>query len=163
MEAGLFYQRFDIEGEPATVGSRWKLYLKGFELFADARGLIIVDGSDDHKQQRLALLLHSAGPEVQRVFDTFPATVKDNKKGYAAAIKALNDHFVPTVNIPFQRNLFREMQQDGTETVAQFVIRLREVGQHCNYGDLDDQIRDQIVQKCRSVKIKRKQTGETQH
>ena len=156
MEAGLFYQRFDIEGEPATVGSRWKLYLKGFELFADARGLIIVDGSDDHKQQRLALLLHSAGPEVQRVFDTFPATVKDNKKGYAAAIKALNDHFVPTVNIPFQRNLFREMQQDGTETVAQFVIRLREVGQHCNYGDLDDQIRDQIVQKCRSVKIKRK-------
>ena len=152
---GCFYERFNVEGEPATVGNRWKIYLKGFELFADARGLIIEDDKDDNKRQRLALLLHSAGPEVQRVFDTFPAAVKDDKKGYTAAITALNADFVPTVNVPFQRNLFHDMAQGAAETVAQFATRLREVGQYCAYNDLDDQIRDQIVQKCRSLKIKR--------
>ena len=47
------------------------------------------------------------------------------------------------------------MAQNAGKTAAQFATCLHEVGQHCAYQNLDDQIRDQIVQKCKSLKIKR--------
>ena len=126
MEYSLFYSKFDVEGEPATIGSRWEHYMKGFELFADARGLIIEEDKDANKQQRLALLLHSAGAEVQKIFDTFPTTIVSNKKGYTEAVNQLNEYFIPKVNVPFQRNVFREMEQNSNETVRQFATRLRQ-------------------------------------
>ena len=47
-------------------------------------------------------------------------------------------------------------QQDG-ETVAQFVKRLKQVVKDCDYGDQsDNQIRDQVFQRCKSHALKRK-------
>ena len=147
MEFAMVYERFDVEGEPATVGSRWKFWLKGFDLYADAKGLIVTEGATTNKQQRRALLLHSAGPQVQKIFNTFADTVTNDAVNYSGAVKALNDNFIPQVNSTFQRNVFREMVQSSSETVRQFATRLRQAGEHCKYTDLDEQIRDQIVQK----------------
>ena len=47
-------------------------------------------------------------------------------------------------------------QQDG-ETVAQFVTRLKQVVKDFDYGDQsDNQIRDQVVQRCKSHALRRK-------
>ena len=62
---------FDVNGDPSTAGNRWKLWLRSFNLYADSKGFIITDGSDENKQQRRALLLHEAGEGVQAIFNTF--------------------------------------------------------------------------------------------
>ena len=47
-------------------------------------------------------------------------------------------------------------QQDG-ETVSQFVTRLKQVVKDCDYGDQsDNQIRDKVVQRCKSHALRRK-------
>ena len=47
-------------------------------------------------------------------------------------------------------------QQDG-ETVAQFVTRLRQVVKDCDYGNqAENQIRDQVVQRCKSHELRKK-------
>ena len=47
-------------------------------------------------------------------------------------------------------------QQDG-ETVAQFVTRLKKVVKDFDYGDQsDNQIRDQVAQRCKSHALRRK-------
>ena len=47
-------------------------------------------------------------------------------------------------------------QQDG-ETVAQFFTRLRQVVKDCDYGDqAENQIRDQVVQRCKSHELRKK-------
>ena len=52
--------------------------------------------------------------------------------------------------------MFFEEQQDG-ETVAQFVTRLKQEVKDCDYGDhSDNQIRDQVVQRCKSHALRRK-------
>ena len=100
-------------------------------MFADSKGLIINESSNANKVQKRALLLHTAGEEIQKIFETLPdtGTAKDYKKA-----KQLN----PT----FQNHVFRSMEQLENETVAQFVMRLRHVAKDCDYGEqTDNQIR----------------------
>ena len=146
---------FDVFGDQTSVGSRWQRWLKSFELFADSKGLIINESSNANKVQRRALLLHTAGEEVQKIFETLPDT--GTAKDYKKAETALNEYFIPQVNTTFQNHVFRSMEQMENETVAQFVMRLRHVAKDCDYGEqTDNQIRDQVVHKCKSDSLRRK-------
>ena len=141
--------------DPSSVGTEWKRWLRSFQLYADGKGLIIVPDKDDNKVQRRALLLHCAGSDVQDIFDVLPNT--GNAKEYQKAEDALTAHFVTQINIPYERHLFREMVQEENETVDQYAVRLRRKAQQCDYGDqMEAQIRDQIVSKCRSNELRRK-------
>ena len=146
---------FDPHGDPSNVGRRWQRWIKSFTLYADSKGLIIQADKDDNKVQRRALLLHSAGEDVQEIFETLADT--GGIKDYAKAEKALNDYFIPKVNSTYQNHVFRSMEQHDGETVAQFVTRLRRVVKDCDYGEqAENQIRDQVVQRCKSHDLRRK-------
>lgn len=147
---------FDCYSDPATLGPRWTRWLMSFELFADGKGLIIGDDTEDAvKQRRRALLLHHAGPDTQDIFSTLNNT--GDVKDYDAAVAALNRYFVPQVNATFARQTFHKISQNTGETVQQFATRLRRAAKDCNFGgDTDDQIRDAIVSKCTSSYIRRR-------
>ena len=49
-------------------------------------------------------------------------------------------------------------QQDGG-TVDQFIARSTKQAQNCNFNDLDVDIRDQVIDKCRSLVLRRKLLG----
>ena len=146
---------FDPHGEPSGVGMRWQRWLKSFSVYADSKGLLIAADKADNKVQRRALLLHSAGEAVQEIFETLADT--GEAKDYEKPVKALNDYFIPKVNSTYQNHLFRSMEQQDGETVAQFVTRLRQVVKDCDYGDqAENQIRDQVVQRCKSHELRKK-------
>ena len=146
---------FDPHGDPSCVGRRWQRWMKSFSLYADSKGLIIQADKDDNKVQRRALLLHSAGEDVQEIFEALADT--GGIKDYAKAEKALNDYFIPKVNSTYQNHVFRSMEQHDGETVAQFLTRLRQVVKDCDYGEqAENQIRDQLVQRCKSHELRRK-------
>ena len=153
---------FDPHGEPSSVGRRWQRWLKSFSVYADSKGLLIQVDKADNKIQRRALLLHSAGEAVQEIFETLPDT--GEAKDYEKAVKALNDYFIPKVNSTYQNHLFRSMEQENGETVAQFVTRLRHVVKDCDYGDqADNQIRDQVLQRCKSHELRKKLLEKGEH
>ncbi|XP_022777877.1 uncharacterized protein LOC111319348, partial [Stylophora pistillata] len=153
---------FDPHGEPSSVGRRWQRWLKSFSVYADSKGLLIQVDKADNKIQRRALLLHSAGEAVQEIFETLPDT--GEAKDYEKAVKALNDYFIPKVNSTYQNHLFRSMEQEDGETVAQFVTRLRHVVKDCDYGDqADNQIRDQVLQRCKSHELRKKLLEKGEH
>ena len=69
----------------------------------------------------------------------------------------LDDYFVPKANVPFERHLFRQIVQESEETVDQFVCRLRQRAINCEFGENEnDYIRDQVIDKCYSSKLRRK-------
>ena len=77
---------------------------------------------------------------------------------------ALTRHFVVQVNIPYERHLFREMVQAEGETIDQFAVRLRRKAQQCDYGEqMEAQIRDQIISRCRSEGTDSHITESTRH
>ena len=122
--------------------------------FIEAKGIT----KDAQKQ---ALLLHCAGQDVQDIFvtlsDTGPAP--DGETQYAKSMRLLDAHFLPQVNIPFERHQFRQAKQ-GSETADQFVTRLFQLSENCDFGtSKEEQIRDQLIDKCRSHDLRKKLLG----
>ena len=103
----------------------------------------------------MAQLLHMAGPDVQDIFYTLSDT--GTAKEYKRAVDALNGYFIQEVNPAFARHTFRQMTQETDESVEQFVTRLRQAVEGCDYGaDGDNEIRDQLLCSCKSDYLRRK-------
>ena len=158
--------KFEPFGEPSTLGPRWTRWLSGFELFADGKGLIIehlldtatveaVQRQHTVRQRRRALLLHSAGADVQDIFLTLTET--GDRREYDVAVTALNNYFVPKVNNALARQVFHSINPATGETIQQFATRLKKAALDCAYGaETDNNIRDAILWKCPSTYIKRR-------
>ncbi len=149
---------FNCSGELGPLAVRWDKWVKAFRIYITARGI-------DNVPQKRALLLHCGGPELQELFETLvdpgpaeplaehAADVDDFEK----AIRTLSHYFKPKKNIPYERHRFRKIDQEESETVDQFITKLRLQAEHCVFGDAkDDQIRDQVIDKCRSNVLRRK-------
>ena len=48
------------------------------------------------------------------------------------------------------------MEQQNGEKVNQFVCRLRQKAITCEFTDVDDTIRDQLIEKCQDQRLRRK-------
>ncbi|XP_077983944.1 uncharacterized protein LOC144438677 [Glandiceps talaboti] len=141
-------QAFDIKDDPHSTSQRWKKWRRAFELYLIGKG-ITADA------QKRALLLHTAGLEVQEIY--FTLVGEDTEKEYKDTMKVLNDYFIPKANVPFKRHLFRQIVQSSEETVDKFVCRLRQRATTCDFGEREDEyIRDQLIDKCYSTKLRRR-------
>ena len=155
----LSYQSFDVSGEPASVGSRWEKWLRGFKRFAIAKGI-----KDDVQLKNL--LLVCAGQEVQDLYDGLHSNDSDDNSEeegedegtprFQATVDLLTSHFVPQVNVPFERHLFKQMSPDLGESILKFIARLKARAQNCEFNDIDDQIRDQVIHTVKSDILRRK-------
>lgn len=156
----------DIPGVPifdmsdnTSLSQRWKRWMRCFTFYIDAKGLAV-------DKQKKALLLHSAGPEVQDIFETLadpgvPGGLaegqEDTATDYEKAVRTLDSHFIPTINTPYERHVFRKIAQTEGETMDQYVARLKQQAVNCEFGaGQEEHIRDQIIDKCKSNVLRRK-------
>ena len=79
---------------------------------------------------------------MQDVYHTLPEA-RESVEGETVYTVAMEQ-----VNVPYERRLFRTMAQLPTESVDQFITRLRERAEYCEFGDAkDENIRDQVIEK----------------
>ena len=144
-------QPFSCE-ETSNIGTRWKRWLRSFELYAGGKGVT-------NAEQKKSLLLHSAGVRVQDIFFTLPPEGTQDDTVYEKAVKALNKQFTPQVNTPYERHVFRKMEQNPNETIDQYILRLRLQSETCEFGNeaaINEEIRDQVIECCLSINLKKK-------
>ena len=129
-------------GEAAGIGERWTRWLRSFELYLTGKGITVAE-------RKRALLLHCAGLEVQDIFFTLEEEAAgENETVYDQAKKTLEKYFNPQSNVPYERLLFRNMAQNESETIEQYITRLRQKAVTCNFDKVDEEIRDQVINKC---------------
>ena len=138
---------FDPKGEPNSLSVRWKRWKRAFILYVASKGVT-------NEGQKIALLLHSGGMELQKIYYTLVA--EDTETTFNDCLAALDNYFTPKVNVPFERHVFRQMQQMEGETIDQFVCRLRQKAISCDFANVDEAIRDQIIEKCKDSRLRRK-------
>ena len=78
--------------ETAGISARWERWLRAFELFATGKGVKNVD-------QKKALLLHTAGLNVQDIY--FTLTEEGGSDSYPQAKATLYKYFKPQANVPY--------------------------------------------------------------
>lgn len=157
---------FIFETDDSANASKWKSWVRGFELFAKANKV-----EDD--DEKLNWMLQCAGEKVQSIYYTLPDTVAEAKRGplasgfvpfqtteYFEAILKLQNFFEPKRNTSYERHIFRQMKQTERERIDTFVIRLREQAERCDFeNQLEENIKDQITSGCTSNLLRRKILG----
>ena len=133
---------FSVSSEYTTLGQRWEKGVHSLEFYLAASNIT------DSARKR-AVLLHLAGPEVQDIFLTLTDT-------HETALAKLTEYFTPKKNIPFERHLFRQVSQEPGESIESFATRLRTRAKSCAFENVDKAVRDQIVEKCSSSKLRRR-------
>ena len=138
----------DLSGPAHVVAERWRRWKRSFDLY--------IAGQDiDDATRKHSLLLHYAGMNVQDLFETLtePAQPEDR---YAKTIAMLDGQIKVAKNTPFERHVFRQMCPEANEPIDKFVARLRQQARLCEYSDLDDQLRDQLLDKIAQPGLRRK-------
>lgn len=129
-------------------GPRWEAWLREFGFIMKANKVSEADQVD--------WLLAYGGPDIQRLNEFLPAETTGSTE-YDKLVNRLNAYFKPKVLYVIEHAKLREMCQGSNERMDSFIVRLREQGSRCNYGEkLETVICDQIVAKCRSVKLREK-------
>ena len=134
-------KHFDTIGEPETLEQRWKEYKEDIETYLLASG--VTDGT-----QRRALLLHIGGKGLKEIYLTKPAddrAAAGQKSEYDKAIDIFDAHYKLKKNVPKARQTFMEITPSAGETILNFVTRLQVQAQHCEFQELDAQVRDKVL------------------
>ena len=114
--------------------------------------------------QKNSLLLHTAGIEIQELYETlsYPGSREEFEEDTATDFEktvrtfTLNAYFVTKLHELCERHAFRSMAEQDRETVSQFIARLRKQAQNCYFANPVVDIRDQVIDKCRSLELKKK-------
>lgn len=135
----------DIKSDQSSLSIRWSKWLKTLELYLLATNVT-------NAERKCATLLYLAGPDTQEVYETLTALEnEDGKDAFEICVGRLSAYFTPKRNKTYERHIFRNIVQMESETVDQFCTRLKSQAQFCEFRDqTEDNIKDQIVDKCRS-------------
>ena len=132
-------ESFNPKGEPHSLSQWWKRWKRAFNLYVKGKGV-----SND--AQKRALFLHVAGMDIQELYFTLAADAESAT--FEATVKSSFEtliNFVSTNCAGKWRNRY------------QFVCRLRQRAINCEFGGNEgDYIRDQVIDKCYSSKLRRK-------
>ena len=128
-----------VYGDSTTLGTRWEMWLKRFEMYLTATGLTDAD-------KKKACFLYQIGPDAHAVFKTLKKV--DNSDTYAEAHAKLTKHFITTRSQFSEDQIFRRSSKRGDESVDEFVMRLRQLATHCKYADVDKEILAHFVAHC---------------
>ena len=122
-----------------TTPESWPSWKNRFERF---RSLTKLDHEPEERQ--ISSLLYAMGEESENIFEALPLSESDRKK-WTQVIQTLDNYFQPSINVIHQRTLFEQCVQLPTETVEEFVRRLRLAAKYCQFDKPDERIRDRLV------------------
>lgn len=131
-------------------GPRWRAWKVDLELYLKRNKIV---GED-----RETWMLSLGGPDIQALNLNLPQCSADEAKGkdkYDQLVLRLDSYFLPKTIFIWEHVKFRNMAQKPNERIDSFIVRLRQQGANCKYGDkLDILILDQLVAKARLKEVR---------
>lgn len=113
----------------------WETYAERLELYSLA--------NDIQAGKQAAVLLTKINPETYSLARDLCTPDKTSKKTQLVAL--IKDHLNPEPSEAMERCKFHQAQQAPTESVADIAARLKRLSLHCNFPDVNNAVRDQIV------------------
>ena len=122
-----------------------------------ANYFIAADLSAASGERKIAILLYSMGTTYQGIFSTFTFADANAKKNYNTVLSKFDAHFEPKRLTKLYMKKFDACHQDSGESIGEYVARLRQLAQNCEFGDtLNNQLCKQISTGVRSTDLRNK-------
>ena len=109
----------------------------------------------------VATLLSVMGRDAHEVYKNLDLS-DDAKKDPKEILKGLDNHFVPSKNVIFERYMFNSATQDD-DSIEGYLNRLRKLASTCKFGNLcDELIRDRLVIGVKDNGVRRRMLRESE-
>ncbi|XP_046970586.1 uncharacterized protein LOC124537738 [Vanessa cardui] len=145
-------EKLDLEGDNATIALRWEKWKRSFNIYLDATEI-------NGPERRRATLLLLGGSDLQEIIYNLPGAHVDASEGvdvFSTAFDKLDGYFLPKQNKIYERHIFRQIIQEENEKFEKFVVRLRNQAGKCKFSNAEENLIDQIVEKCSSSELRKK-------
>lgn len=117
-----------------------------WEEYVEVLGHFFVANGIGDEEKKRAILLSSVGSRTYSLMRNLLSPNKPGEKSYKDLTDLLQSHYNPKPSEIVQRFKFNSRTRAANETVTEYVAVLRELAQHCNYGDkLKEMLRDRVV------------------
>lgn len=143
---------FDCKSDPNSLCNRWEKWKRALDVYLTATGV-------NEPIKKRAVLLHTAGFALQEIYSNLSgAQVPETESNdvFNIAIAKLDAYFSPKQSFLFDIHLFRLLKQESEEKFENFLVRLRNQSSKCNFARKEDDLVDQIVEKCSSPDLRKK-------
>ena len=118
----------------------WKKWKSRFEQFRLASGL-----SEASEERQVSSLLYCMGEDASDVLDTTDIS-PENRKKYSEVLSKFDEYFKVRKNLVYERANFNRANQLCDESAEQFITRLHQMADSCEFGELkNEMIRDRLV------------------
>ena len=125
----------------------WTSWEQQFRVYFQACEL-----SEKSKSTQVAVLLHTAGPEAQKVHETFQYAKGESKNDYECVLNKFKSYVEPRRNIVFERHKFWCVtHKEGLES---FIAELRKQAAKCDFAEPENMLRDKLVFAHRSDAVR---------
>ena len=155
---------FNIQPPPAldphADAAAWKRWKTLFEAYATISKL-----SERSKEERAATIVAIMGMEAIDLYHSLPLANTGEKANVSKVVEYLEEYFVGKRNEIFEWYIFNSRQQQGGESVQQYIAALRKQAAVCRFESItpDEILRDKIVsstgRKAKTKSIVPKQVG----
>lgn len=138
----------DVKMAMAMVGTltAFDSQTQTWEEYVEVLGHFFVANGIGDEEKKRAILLSSVGSRTYSLMRNLLSPNKPGEKSYKDLTDLLQLHYNPKPSEIVQRFKFNSRTRAANETVTEYVAVLRELAQHCNYGDkLKEMLRDRIV------------------
>ena len=137
----------------ASTIDNWKTWKQMWENYSIVAG---INRQPEHF--KIALFLHSIGPDALKVYNIFVYTEAENRDDIKTIIKKFDDFIIGESNEIYERYLFNKRSQESTESIENYTTVLRTMAKSCNFCDcLHDQlIRDRMFLGVRDQQTRKK-------
>lgn len=140
----LFTELYDMAENTMSTKLEFQLGRDNWEIFQERLELFFVATDVNTEDKKRAELLTKISAETYTLVRDLCAPAKPVTKTYAELTKLVTD-LCPKPSEAMERCKFHQATQTTTESVAEFVARLKSLALHCNFVDRDTAVRDQLV------------------
>ncbi|KAL4721055.1 hypothetical protein ACJJTC_007008 [Scirpophaga incertulas] len=120
--------------------------------------------NDVQNEKKVPLLLTFIGPEAYKIVTNLVSPRKPFEYSVEELFVILKQHFAPRSNVIAQRFKFYKADQEPSETIRDYVIKIKELANTCGFqGDtLKEALRDRLVCGLHNENIQRKILSEAE-
>ena len=132
----------------------WEAYIEQLENYFVANDI-------DSAAKKRAILLSSCGTAAYKTIRSILAPQKPTEVDYAELVKQVKQHYVPKPSEIIQRYKFYTCNRQPSESIADYVARLRALTEYCEFGGtLDSMLRDRLVCGVNNEQLQRRLLAE---